>query len=120
MLTCADCGFDWMGDLDYHPHFPSAKEAELQAVECYDFIRAADDSLRCKPCAMEANCAAAGRHEFTEWTAGPGRQRYRWCTVCDETEMRLADLPTACDCGHQHAGPELGGICIGCACGVTS
>lgn len=23
-------------------------------------------------------------------------------------------------CGHQHTGPGLGGICVGCACGVTS
>lgn len=23
-------------------------------------------------------------------------------------------------CGHEHSGPELGGICIGCACEVTA
>lgn len=24
--------------------------------------------------------------------------------------------PAKCTCGHQHAGPEAGGICIGCPC----
>lgn len=59
----------------------------------------------------------------------PGHQNSRGARlerhVAKELGMLVAPLehwltpdPTTC-CGHQHAGPELGGICVGCACGVT-
>jgi hypothetical protein len=59
----------------------------------------------------------------------PGHQNSRGARlerhVAEALGMPVAPLehwltPDPTCCGHQHAGPELGGICVGCACGVRS
>jgi hypothetical protein len=67
--------------------------------------------------------ATDGHHEPTIFTDLPDAEAtpvIRRVDLPDDVRHlwdELARLVTCC--GHQHAGPELGGICIGCACGVT-
>lgn len=55
------------------------------------------------------------RIEGQRWAAADAKKRQAIPTIARTGSFSVSDEASTA-CGHQHAGPEAGGICVGCPC----